>query len=372
MEDGAFQTTAGPCALGAGLAAGGGGGGGGFAARRWTGAGWLTTGRGALDDAVDAGAGADEAPELAGAARDGVRRVPPVDGLRLARVLAPLLSWRLAAVLFAAVLAAGSLGAVPKTPIEGTPSEPPTDSVCERPMSSAAAQPPMASVVAALAPNSCVRALRATRRCRRSARTRTSAGSHAGGGSYSGSAAVAGSGSASHLSKAASSADTVGAGVTPREPGRPRRRDGVTDGDREGAGRGAGAARGFGGADGGALEVDFADLDRGCPAVGCRVVVAFLGLHAQDDPSRGPDPGPAGFLVKLSDVHDRPPCPFARGAAVFTRVPRSGIAGSIEQRSGLATGFEQVGSSNGGIGARRCAGPGLPGHRFACACAALW
>lgn len=143
----------------------------------------------------------------------------------------------------------GGSGRVPKRPIDGAPSEPPTDSVCDRPTTtSSATQPPTASVVAALAPNSWVRALRATRRWRRPARTRTSSGSHAGGGWNSGSEAVLGSGSAIHFSNSASSRDTAGAGVTPRAPGSPGRRDGVTDGDSDGA-SGAGAGFDFGGAD---------------------------------------------------------------------------------------------------------------------------
>jgi hypothetical protein len=73
-------------------------------------------------------------------------------------------------------------GEVPNRPMEGTPSDPPTVSVCDSPTrTTAAAQPAAASVLAAVAPKSCVRDLRAIRRCRRSARTRRSSGSHTGG-----------------------------------------------------------------------------------------------------------------------------------------------------------------------------------------------
>lgn len=114
-------------------------------------------------------------------------------------------------------------------------------------MANTAMQPPAASVVAALAPNSCVRALRATRRCRRSACTRTSSGSQTGGAWYFGSESAFASGRATHSSNSASSLETE-AGVTPREPGTPGRRDGVTEGDSEGAG-GAGVGLGAAGAD---------------------------------------------------------------------------------------------------------------------------
>ncbi len=261
--DGASQTTAG--ALESELVFGGdaafcraaGGGGGGLEARRWGWLGWAAVCRAGAREAdgddvrvvrrpVAAEASAASPPER----EDVAARVRRGAGCAFARFRAGVFAEAGAGVAVPAVrlLVEGS-GAVPNSPIDGTPSEPPTASVCDRPMRlNAAAQPPTASVVAAPAPKSCVRALRTTRRWRRSARTRTFSDSHAGGSWYSGSESAIARGSDSHFSNAASSADRTGAGVTPREPGRPGRRDGVTDGASEVAGSGEGTARGFGGA----------------------------------------------------------------------------------------------------------------------------
>ena len=353
------RTSRAPGAAVAGWTARGGGGGGGFDARGAGAAGWPRAGRGRCRRSC----ADDRCGVLAADARRArlPRRARRTRGRRGARPVAAALRGGLAGRAVGAARWWRARGAVPKTPIDGTPSEPPTDSVCERPIRpSAAAQPPTASVVAALAPKSCVRALRATRRCRRSARTRTSSGSHSGGGWYSGSGSALGSGSREPLVERRVLGRDLGGR---RDAARARQAAAVARASRRATARAPAAAPVPPGpssarAARGALRSTSPTLTGAAPPSASSS--SLLALHAQDDPARRPDSGPPGFLVQFSDVHDRPPCPFARGAVVITRIPRSGIAGSIEQRS--ASGHRVAATAAEGAPAR-CRPDGAAGAR---------
>ena len=302
----------------------------------------LTTGcAGALDDGVDAGAGAEEAPELAGAARAAYAAYRLWTALRLARAWRRCSPARLALVLSAAVLAAGSLGAVPKTPIEGTPSEPPTDSVCERPMrqrGGAAADGERRGgagaeqLRASLAGDTPVPALGAHAHvvgqpCRR----RLVLGLGVGGRQRLGEPLVEGRVLGRHRGRRGDAAGTRQAPAAGRRDG--RRQRGCRERCRSGPRLRRRGRRG--------AQVDFADLDRGCRPSAVASSSPSWGSTRRMIRRGGQTPVRRdSSSSSLMFTIDRPVrLPAARPCSRAYHDPAS--RGSIEQRSGPVTAFEQ-------------------------------